>query len=336
MTCGRAAAIPALADIEATAALIAPHINRTPVCCWRGREIDAAVPAGTTIYLKLELFQQAGSFKVRGVLSNLLALTDEQRARGVTAMSAGNHAVAVAWGARRMGISAKVVMLATANPARIAAARALDAEIIVAPDGTAGFSLAERIAAEEGRAFIHPFDGYRTALGTATLGLELTEQVPDLDAVFVAIGGGGLAGGVARAVKLLNPRCQIFGVEPEGAASMHKSFLSGSAQRLEQVQTIADSLAPPMTLPYSYSLCRDHVDHLITVSDDAICRAMALLFREMKLAVEPAGAASTAGLLYCFPAELRGRRVGVIICGSNIDIGTFSMLVRRTHSQPCP
>ena len=244
-------------------------------------------------------------------------------------MSAGNHAIAVAWAARQLGVSAKVVMQASANPARVAAARAHGAEVLTAADGPTGFALAEQIAADEGRTFIHPFEGERTALGTATVGLELVEQAPGLDAVIVAIGGGGLAGGAATAIKLLSPACRIFGVEPEGADSMHRSFAAGSPQRLERVQTIADSLGPPMALPYSFGLCRSALDRLVKVTDDEIRAAMGLLFRDMKLAVEPGGAASTAALVFRLREELRGARVGVIVCGSNIDADTFASLLPR-------
>jgi threonine dehydratase len=317
-------ALPQLAQIRAAAAAIAPYVRVTPVHRWQGREIDALLGGDTSVLLKLELFQYSGTFKARGVISNLLGLDAAQRRAGVTAMSAGNHAIAVAWGAARFGVPAKVVMQATANPARVAAARAYGAEVLMASDGPSGFALAEKIAAEEGRAFIHPFDGLRTALGTASLGLELAEQLPQLDAAIIAIGGGGLAGGAARAIKLLQPRCQVIGVEPEGADTMHRSFAAGSAQRIERTQTIADSLAPPMALPFTYELCRSSIDRLVKVSDDEIRQAMALLFREMKLAVEPAGAAATAALLHRLRSELRGARVAVIVCGSNIDAPSFA------------
>ena len=314
---------PSLEQIRATAAALAPHIQQTPVHHWQGREIEAAAGPKTRVLLKLELFQSSGTFKARGVVANILSLTDEQRRRGVTAMSAGNHAIAVAWGAARFGISAKVVMQASANPARVAAARAWGADVVIAADGPTGFALAEKIAAEEGRTFIHPFDGERTTLGTASLGLELAQQAPDLDAVIISIGGGGLAGGAARALKLLQPRCEIIGVEPEGADSMHRSFAAGTAQKLERVQTIADSLAPPMALPYGFAMCRASVDRLVKVSDDEIRAAMGLLFREMKLAVEPAGAAAVAALVTRLQPDLRDRRVGVVVCGSNIDAASF-------------
>ena len=318
---------PTLERIRSTAKAIAPFINATPVQRWRERELEALLGADTQVILKLELFQRSGSFKVRGVISNMLALSRDALARGVTAVSAGNHAIAVAYGAHALGTSAKVVMLRTANPARVAAAEAYGAEVLIAPDGPTGFEMVERIAAEERRAFVHPFEGPLTALGSATLGLELAESVPNLDAVVVGVGGGGLAGGASAAIKLLQPQCRIYGVEPVGADSMHRSFAAGSPQRLESIDTIADSLAPPMSLPYSFALCHANLDQLVKVSDRQIRDAMGVLFREMKLAVEPGGAAATAALLGPLAAELRGKRVGVIVCGSNIDLATFNALV---------
>jgi threonine dehydratase len=316
--------LPTLEKIQDAATKISRHVQETPVHLWRGREIDAIMTSATHVLLKLELFQSSGTFKARGVISNILALSDEERQRGVTAMSAGNHAIAVAWGAAKFGISAKVVMQASANPARVAAARGWGAEVLTAADGPAVIAMAEEIARCEGRTLIHPFDGERTLLGTASLGVEFARQAPDLDAVIIAIGGGGLAGGASRALKLLQPRCEIIGVEPVGADAMHRSFLAGKAQRVDAVQTIADSLAPPMTLPYGYAMCRASVDRLVRVSDDEMRAAMGLLFREMKLAVEPAGAAALAALMFPLRQDLRGKRVGVVVCGSNIDPASFA------------
>jgi threonine dehydratase len=214
--------------------------------------------------------------------------------------------------------------MGSANPARVAACRALGAEVVIAPDGRTAFEMVEAIARDEGRSFIHPFEGPYTALGTATLGAEWLEQVPDLDAVIIAIGGGGLCGGASAAIKLLKPECLVFGVEPAGSDTMSRSFAQGSPVDHAEVLTIADSLAPPFALPYSFGLCRANVDDLVLVDDDAIRAAMALLFREMKLAVEPAAAAATAALVGPLKARLAGKKVGVLVCGSNIDFETFA------------
>jgi threonine dehydratase len=182
----------------------------------------------------------------------------------------------------------------------------------------------EAIERTEGRTFVHPFEGYHTALGTATLGLEFLTQAPDLDAVVIPIGGGGLCGGMAAAIKQLKPTCAVYAVEPVGADTMARSFAAGSPQAIDRVRTIADSLGAPYALPYSFALCRAYVDDLVLVDDDALRRAMGLLYADMKLAVEPAGAAATAALLGPLASRLAGKQVGVIVCGANLDLATFS------------
>jgi len=315
---------PSAERIAAARARLDDLIIETPVHRWRGSEIAAAVGADTDVVLKLELFQYTGSFKARGALTNMLNLAPEALARGVTAVSAGNHAIAVAYAAKTLGTSAKVVMMKTANPFRVERCRSYGAELILAEDVHSAFDTVRRIEKEEGRAFVHPYEGELTILGTATLGYEWCRQAPDLDAVIVPIGGGGLAAGIACAVKQLRPECQVFGVDPEGADSMHRSFAAGEPRPIEKVGTIADSLGAPFALPYSFGLCRRFLDDLVMIDDDAMRRAMGLLFREMKLAVEPAGAAATAALCGPLRERLAGKRVGVIVCGSNIDTATFA------------
>jgi threonine dehydratase len=315
---------PSTEQIALARARLNDLIIETPVHHWRGPEIAAAAGADTKVLLKLELFQYTGSFKARGALTNMLNLAPEALARGVTAVSAGNHAIAVAYAAKTLGTSAKVVMMKTANPFRVERCRSYGAELILAEDVHSAFDTVRRIEKEEGRSFVHPYEGELTILGTATLGYEWCRQTPDLDAIIVPIGGGGLAAGIACAVKQLRPECQVFGVEPEGADSMHRSFAAGEPRPIEKVRTIADSLGAPFALPYSFGLCRRFLDDLVMIDDDAMRRAMGLLFREMKLAVEPAGAAATAALCGPLRQRLAGKRVGVIVCGSNIDIATFA------------
>ena len=315
---------PTAERIAAARARLNDLIIETPVHHWRGPEIGAAAGADTKVLLKLELFQYTGSFKARGALTNMLNLAPDALARGVTAVSAGNHAIAVAYAAKTLGTSAKVVMMKTANPFRVERCRSYGAEVVLADDVHSAFDTVRRIEKEEGRSFVHPYEGELTILGTATLGYEWCRQTPDLDAIIVPIGGGGLAAGIACAVKQLRPECQVFGVEPEGADSMHRSFAAGEPRSIERVGTIADSLGAPFAMPYSFGLCRRFLDALVMIDDDAMRRAMGLLFREMKLAVEPAGAAATAALCGPLRERLAGKRVGVIVCGSNIDIATFA------------
>ena len=224
-------------------------------------------------------------------------------------------------------------MLGTASALRIAAARAYGAEVIISTDGRTAFALADEIRGAERRTFIHPFDGRNVTLGTSGVGVEFLDQAGHLDAIVVAIGGGGLMAGVAAAVKQMQPSCLVLGVEPLGADVMSRSFRAAAPQRMERIDTIADSLAPPMTTQATYDLCRRFVDDIVTVSDDAICAALALLYRDAKLAVEPAGAAAAAAVLGPLAARLRGKRTGVVICGANIDSDSFYRYLKRGEQE---
>ena len=318
-----------LEDIRQARALLGDRVRTTPTYPWPTNPVADAI-SSPQVWLKMELWQHGGTFKLRGALLNMLQQDREARRRGVTAVSAGNHAIAVAHAARILETSAKVVMPKSANAARVRICRELGAEVVLVHDVHAAFEEVQRIEEEEGRTFIHPFEGRLTALGTATLGLELMEAAPDLEAVVVPIGGGGLCAGVAAAVKQMAPNCQVFGVEPEGADTMHRSFAAGEPQSIPAVRTIADSLGAPHAAPYSFGLCRRFVDSLVKITDAEMKEAMALLFAELKLAVEPAGAASTAALLGPLRSRLQGKRVGLIVCGTNIDPDTFHRLVTET------
>jgi len=315
---------PSFDSIRAAREHLSDRVRETPVWNWRGDAIARAAGADTQVFLKLELFQHTGTFKARGALLNAMALPDDAKRRGVTAVSAGNHAIAVAFAARSIGTTAKVVMPKTANPARVSLCRAFGGEIVLVDDVHHAFDTVKRIETEEGRTFIHPFEGELTVLGTATVGYELCRQIGNLDAVIVPIGGGGLIAGIACAVKQMQPKCKVYGVEPEGADSMHRSFAAGSPQSIEKVNTIADSLGAPYALPYSFNIARRFVDELVLINDEAMQRAMGLLFADMKLAVEPAGASATAALCGPLRGKLAGQRVGVIVCGANIDLPTFA------------
>jgi threonine dehydratase len=313
-----------LDEIQAARQGLGDMVAQTPVRRWTGLSLDGRIDHGTEVWLKQELFQVTGSFKVRGVLLVMRALPAEALARGVTTMSAGNHAIAVAYAARFLGTTAKVVMPKTASPARIRLAREQGAEVELVEHVHAAAARVKEIEAQEGRVFVHPFEGPGMALGAATVGFELAEQVPDLDAVVVPIGGGGLCAGVSLAIKRAQPRCQVFGVEPEGADTMHRSFAAGSPQAIDAVRTIADSLGAPFAAPFSFALCRANVDALVKVSDDQLRDAMRLLFSSAKLAVEPAAAASTAALLGPLRERLGGKRVALVVSGTNLDPESYA------------
>ena len=312
---------PAIDEIVAVREQLGDRIMRTPVIRCAG--LEDLLDNGTRVYGKLEFLQRTGTFKARGALVTLLALSDEQRSAGVTAVSAGNHAIATAYAAKATGAHAKVVMIKTANPYRVEACRALGADVIIAGDAHEAFEKAESIQRDEGRYFVHPFEGRPVALGTGTLGLEIAEQVERFDTVIVPIGGGGLIAGVSNALRQARPDCTIVGVEPQGADSMHRSFESGEPERIDAVKTMADSLGAPYALPYSFALTRANVDRLTLVSDDGLAETMRILFRHMKVAVEPACAAAAASLLGPLRGDLAGRTVVLVFCGSNIDWATW-------------
>jgi threonine dehydratase len=318
---------PSLEEMRSTAQSVAPFVRRTPCIEVRGADLGLGVDSPDFV-LKLEMLQVTGTFKPRGALSVMLNLTAEQRARGVTAVSAGNHAIAVAYAARALGTTAKIVVMKSINPARLARARSYGAEIEIAQDGATAFARAHDIEATEGRSFVHPFEGPRTVAGAAGVGLEWLAQSDGLDAVIIAVGGGGLIAGVAAAVKQASPAIVVYGVEPDGADSLTRSLAAGRAMTLPPISTIADSLAPPMTTPYTFGVCQRFVDSVVCIPDADMRKAMGLAFSEFKLCLEPAGAAALAAALGSLRERLAGaRRVGVLVCGSNIDLASYAALV---------
>jgi threonine dehydratase len=319
---------PTIEAIRANRARLGDLVATTPIRLLVDDAVAAAVGPSTKVWLKEELFQRTGSFKPRGALSVMLDLDKDALARGVTGVSAGNHAIALGYSARILGTTAKVVMPKTANAFRVQLCRELGTEVVLVDNVTEAFARVKEIEAEEGRTFVHPYEGPKTALGTASVGMEFIDQVREagetLDAVIVAAGGGGLTGGVACAVKQLSPDTAVYVVEPEGADTMHRSFKAGSPQSIDAVRTIADSLGAPRCEPYSFALNRQFVDEVVLVSDDQIRDAMRLLFRSAKLVVEPAGAAALAALMYPLRERLEGKTVGLVVCGANVDAESFA------------
>lgn len=319
--------VPTVEDIRANRARLGDLVITTPVRLVTDEALDAVVGTSTRVWLKEELFQRTGSFKPRGALSVMLDLDAGALGKGVTGVSAGNHAISLAYSARILGSTAKVVMPKTANPFRVRLCEDFGGLIELVDNVHEAFARADEIAASEGRTFVHPFEGPKTALGTASVGLELVEQVQAsggaLDAVIVAAGGGGLAAGVACAVKQMSPASAVYAVEPEGADSLSRSFKAGVPQAIEAVRTIADSLGAPRCERYSFELNRRFVDEVVLVTDDQIREAMRRLFYSAKLVTEPAGAAALAALMYPLRERLEATSVGVVVCGANIDAESF-------------
>lgn len=314
---------PDLPTILAVAEKLENRIIRTPTVRYAGVPIAGLNAAD--VFVKLELLQYGGSFKARGALNSIMSLPDTSN--GVTAFSAGNHAVAVSYAAHQTGISAKVVMPKTANPYRVERCRYWGAEVVFGESIGDLMSIVDSLQANEGRALIHPFEGVHTIEGTATVGLELCQDVKQLDVVIVPVGGGGLISGIASAVKQLQPECKVIGVEPVEAQGMAASLAKGAPVDSVKLNSIADSLSAPMHLPLSFSLVQQHVDELVQVSDDQLRSAMKFMFTELKLAVEPACASSMAALSGPLLNKMTGKRVGLIACGSNIDMPTYNKLL---------
>ena len=313
-------------DINNAQIVISGNLVKTPVAPLISDRLSHLLPAGSSAFIKLEHIQQAGSFKARGAFIGMSQLSSEQKNAGVVTVSGGNHALAISWAALKLNISAKVVMPSHVDPVRIDGCKSLGATVVLVDTIEDAFSTMNRIAEDEGRTIMHPFEGEHMALGSATCAAEFLEDCPDLDALIVPVGGGGLISGMSLAAKLHNPNIQVYGVEPFGADAMFQSFQTGSVTTLEKVDTIADSLGAPMTASYSLTLARAHVDEIIRVTDDELRAAMRHMMDGLKILAEPACASSLAALIGPLHKTLEGKQVGIIACGSNISIERFQKL----------
>ena len=316
-----------LSDIENAAAQLSGKVINTPVFDVNQTGIEDLLPANSRVSMKLELLQKAGSFKARGCYLSLNALSEDQRKRGVVAASGGNHALAVAWAARNIGVNAKIAVPCNADPVRLNGCEALGAEVVLCDDIHHAFEAMHDIESAEGRSVIHPFEGLNMSLGAATCGLEFHNTVPDLDIVILPVGGGGLISGMSAAFKLLNPEIEVYGVEPKGADTMYRSFKAGTPQSIPVVDSIADSLGSPTALPISFGLAYKYTDDIVKVSDDDLRASMRVMNTALKLMPEPACAASLAGALGPLRQQCEGKKVGLLACGSNISIEKFATLI---------
>jgi threonine dehydratase len=316
-----------IADIEAARGRIVHHVYLTPVMTSATLAHLAGVAA---VHLKCESLQKTGSFKVRGALNAIMQLDAAARARGVVTVSAGNHAQAVAWAGRLAGAQATVVMPAAASQTKAAASRGYGGEVILHGTGAEAFALAHQLAKEKGFTLVHPFDDVGVAAGAGTVGLEIIEQAPDADIIIVPIGGGGLIAGVAAAIRAKNPRVKVYGVEPEGAASMKLSIDAGRAVKLESPpKTIADGLAAPFAGELAYQVVRDMTEGVVLVTDDEIANAASLLLMRSKILAEPAGAAALAALLTKKIPVTPQSRVAVIVSGGNVDAAKLIAILEQ-------
>lgn len=281
------------------------------------------------IYLKTENLQITGSFKVRGAYYKMSQLSDEEKARGVIACSAGNHAQGVALAAKKNGIKSIICLPDSAPISKVEATKSYGAEVcLVKGVYDDAYAEALRLRDENGYTFIHPFDDENVIAGQGTIGLELLEQLPDMDAVIVPIGGGGLISGVAFAIKKLNPDIKIYGVQASGAPSMFNSVHDMQIERLDSVSTIADGIAVKEPGENTFRLVSEYVDEIVTVTDDEISAAILALMEQQKLVTEGAGAVSVAAAMFN-KVPIRGKKTVCLLSGGNIDVTILSRVIKR-------
>ena len=284
---------------------------------------------GRELYLKTENLQITGSFKIRGAYYKMTQLTEEEKARGVIACSAGNHAQGVALAAQRNGIKSVICLPDGAPISKVEATRSYGAEIcLVEGVYDDAYRRALELRDEKGYTFIHPFDDPDVIAGQGTIALELAEQVKDMDAVIVPIGGGGLISGVAFTIKSLNPNIKVYGVQAEGAPSMRNYIHDAHIERLESVFTIADGIAVKEPGSLTYDLCSHYVDDIVTVNDDEISAAILALMEQHKLVTEGAGAVAVAAAMFD-KIDLKGKKAVCILSGGNIDVTILSRVISR-------
>lgn len=285
--------------------------------------------AGNEIYLKNENLQKTGSFKIRGALNKMATLSDQEKQRGVIASSAGNHAQGVALGATLYGISATVVMPAGAPLAKVAATRGYGAEVAlygIAYDDA--YAKARQLQAETGAVFLHPFDDPEVIAGQGTIGVEILEDLPALDAVVVPVGGGGLISGLAVALKEMKPSVKVIGVEAAGAPCMLASMQAGRITTLNSVATIADGIAVKQPGELTFGLISKYVDEIVTVEDEEIANAILMLLERAKVVAEGAGAAPVAAILQ-HKLSFIGKKVAAVVSGANIDVNILARVLDR-------
>lgn len=288
------------------------------------------ISSSAKIYLKTENLQVTGSFKIRGSYFKISQLSDEEKKHGVIACSAGNHAQGVALAATRSGIKSIICLPDGAPISKVEATKRYGAEVcMVKGVYDDAYNKAIQLRDEEGYTFIHPFDDEDVIAGQGTIGLEIMEQLPNVDAVVVPIGGGGLISGVAYTIKQINPKCKVYGVQAQGAPSMLNSVKDGKIETLPKVQTIADGIAVKTPGDNTYDMVSQYVDGIFTVSDDEIALAILTLIEQQKLIAEGAGAVPVAAVLAGKIPDIEGKNVCCLVSGGNIDVTILSRVIER-------
>lgn len=284
---------------------------------------------GTDLYLKTENLQVTGAFKIRGAFYKISQLSEDEKSRGVIACSAGNHAQGVALASTRNGIKSLICLPDGAPISKVEATKKYGAQVKLV-DGTYddAYEEALRLYEKEGYTFIHPFDDEDVIAGQGTIGLEILEQLPDVECVIVPVGGGGLISGVAMAVKKLNPNVRVYGVQASGAPSMQQAVAQGKKITLDTVSTIADGIAVKTPGELTYELCSKYVDEIATVTDDEISSAILTLIEQQKLITEGAGAVAVAAAMF-HKVPIEGKKTVCLLSGGNIDVNILSRVIKR-------
>lgn len=293
----------------------------------------STLPVDCDLYLKTENLQLTGSFKLRGAYYKISQLTEEEKARGVVACSAGNHAQGVALGATRNGIKSIICLPAGAPLSKVEATKRYGAEVVLVPGVyDDAYARAVELRDQMGYTFVHPFDDEKVIAGQGSIGLEILEQLPDVEAVVVPIGGGGLISGIAFAIKNLRPDVKVYGVQAAGAPSMLDSLADNERIRLNTVATIADGIAVKEPGVITFEMCRKYVDEVVSVSDDETAAAILALMERQKVVAEGAGAVSVAAVLFN-KLPLKGKKVVCVVSGGNIDVTTLNRVILRGLAQ---
>lgn len=314
-----------LNDVEEAWERIRPHIFYTPY----SHSALLSERFNCEVYLKLDNMQSTGSFKERGAANKLAQLTDEERARGVIAASAGNHAQAIAYHGARLGISTKIVMPEGTPLVKVTRTRGFGGEVVLhGANYDEAYAHAVELQAKEGRIFVHPFDDRAIMAGQGTLALEILEQIPDVDMIVSAIGGGGLISGILAVVRGKKPSVEVIGVEPEVLPSMARSVAEGHIVKVEEGQTLADGIAVRKVGVLTFAQVQAQIDRIVTVPEEAFARAILMLLEQEKTLAEGAGAAPLAALLDG-QLDVAGKKICLCICGGNIDVNLISRIIER-------
>ncbi|KAA9367586.1 threo-3-hydroxy-L-aspartate ammonia-lyase [Ochrobactrum quorumnocens] len=317
--------LPTYDDVVSAARQIDGHAHRTPV--FTSSTIDRET--GAQFFFKCENFQRIGAFKFRGAFNALSRFNDEQKERGVLAFSSGNHAQAIALAAKLLGIGATIIMPEDAPAAKLDATRGYGAKVVTYNRYTEDRdALSNKLADEGGLTLIPPFNHPDIIAGQGTATKELIEEVGQLDALFVCLGGGGLLAGSALAATALSPSCDVYGVEPEAGNDGQQSFRSGKIVHIDVPKTLADGAQTQALGDMTFAVIRDTVQDILAVSDDELVQGMKFFASRMKMVVEPTGCLAFAGALRVAPT-LKGKRIGVIVSGGNVDLDKFAALVSK-------